>query len=305
MTEEIKYKVLHDQYSPPLATQSAGIGALAAALAKAQGAMTGAKRDSENPFFRSSYADLASVWDACRGPLSANGLSVIQTTEAEGDCVTVVTTLAHASGEWVRGRLAMTPVKADPQGVGSALTYARRYALAAIVGIAPEDDDGNAASRPDHPAAWRTPPAPTPRAATPEPTPATAPAPTPAPGTNSSACSSRTPVNYETAKTVLGEVKTKAGKSKAGPWTLWFSTSEHGDNYSTFDESAGALMEQFSQAGEPVVIGFIRKQTPRGETREVKSIQLAAPPDAATDTNPAPATEDPDHKRKDGDNLPF
>jgi hypothetical protein len=295
-----EYRVIpnHFNHQPALETQSPSIGALAAALALAQGAMSGAKKDSENPFFRSTYADLASVWDSCRGPLSANGLSVIQTTEAEGDRVTVVTTLAHASGEWIRGRLAMTPVKADPQGVGSALTYARRYALAAIVGIAPEDDDGNAASRPDHPAAGRTPQAPPQRAATPAPTPATAPATAQAPSP------AQAPVNYETAETVLGEVKTKTGKSKAGPWTLWFSTSEHGDNYSTFDKDAGALMEQFSQAGEPVVIWFLRKTTPRGETREVKSIQLAAPPDAQP--APAPALEaDPDRARKDGDNLPF
>lgn len=128
-------------------TRSATIGKLAEALCKAQASMNGAVKDSANPFYKSKYADLASVWDACRGPLSSNGLAVIQTTvpSANGK-VGVETILAHQSGEWISGLLEMTPVKADPQGVGSAITYARRYGLQAIVGIAPEDDDGNAAS---------------------------------------------------------------------------------------------------------------------------------------------------------------
>ncbi len=124
------------------------IGALGKALSLAQGAMEGAKKDSENPHFRSKYADLASVWAACRAPLAANGLAVIQTTVPEQGGVLVVTTLVHESGEWVRGRLFMPAAKQDAQGFGSACTYARRFALAAIVGIAPEDDDANAAAVP-------------------------------------------------------------------------------------------------------------------------------------------------------------
>jgi len=127
-------------------TKSESIAKLAEALAKAQGEIKGALKDSSNPFFKSSYADLASVWDACRGPLSANGLAVIQTTDNRENGLVVETTLAHSSGEWVGGSLYIRPMKDDPQGVGSAITYARRYALAAMVGVAPEDDDGNAAS---------------------------------------------------------------------------------------------------------------------------------------------------------------
>jgi hypothetical protein len=127
---------------------SESIGKLAEALAKAQGAIEGAKKDSANPYFKSKYADLASVWDACRKALSDNALSVIQTTEAPEFPQTVIvdTRLCHSSGEWVQGRIVMKPVKDDPQGIGSCLTYARRYALSAMVGIAPEDDDGNAAT---------------------------------------------------------------------------------------------------------------------------------------------------------------
>ncbi len=128
--------------------QSATIGALGKALSLAQGAMEGAKKDSENPHFRSKYADLASVWAACRAPLAANGLAVVQTTVPEPGGVLVITTLVHESGEWIRGRLFMPAAKQDAQGFGSACTYARRFALAAIVGIAPEDDDANAAAVP-------------------------------------------------------------------------------------------------------------------------------------------------------------
>lgn len=125
---------------------SDNIADLAAALAKAQGTIKGAAKDANNPHFKSKYADLASVWEACRKALSDNGLSVIQTPgECAGGTVTLTTMLAHASGQWVRETLTIPLAKVDAQGYGSAVTYARRYALAAIVGVAPDDDDGNAA----------------------------------------------------------------------------------------------------------------------------------------------------------------
>lgn len=128
---------------------SESIGELAASLAKAQGAMRAALKDSVNPHFRSRYADLAGVWDACREPLSANGLAVVQSPGDVGErTITVTTMLVHTSGEWMRGRLTIPVSKPDAQGVGSAVTYARRYALAAMVGIVQDDDDGNAASEP-------------------------------------------------------------------------------------------------------------------------------------------------------------
>jgi hypothetical protein len=128
------------------ATRSPSIAALAAALAKAQGEMEGAAKANVNPHFKSKYADLASVWDACRAPLSKHGLSILQPVRADGPHVTVTTILAHSSGEWIEESLTMTAQQNTPQGVGSAITYGRRYGLAAMVGIAPEDDDGNAAS---------------------------------------------------------------------------------------------------------------------------------------------------------------
>ena len=129
--------------------QSEQINELAEALAKAQGKMEHAKKDATNPHFKSSYAPLPAIVDAIRAELAGNGLSYIQSTEVgDGGEVVLVTTLAHKSGQWVKSFYPVRPVQNTPQGFGSALTYARRYSLAAITGIAAEDedDDGNAAS---------------------------------------------------------------------------------------------------------------------------------------------------------------
>lgn len=117
------------------------IAELAKALNKAQGEMKAALRDSENPFFKSSYADFASVWETCRPALVKNGLAVSQICINEGNMVGVETILMHTSGEWIANRLLLTPVKADPQAQGSAITYARRYSLSGIVCLATEADD--------------------------------------------------------------------------------------------------------------------------------------------------------------------
>lgn len=122
------------------------IGQLAEALCQAQGMMKFAKKDSSNPFFKSKYADLSSVVEAIRLPLYENGLSYAQTTDTDEHGVIVETVLMHKSGEWISGRLKMVPVKNDPQGIGSCITYARRYGLQSMVGIPTDDDDGNAAS---------------------------------------------------------------------------------------------------------------------------------------------------------------
>jgi len=126
-------------------SQSETIGALAAALSKAQASITGAVKDSANPYFKSRYADLASCWDACRKQLAANNLAVIQTTEWNPNGVMLMTTLVHESGQWIRGELPIRAKDDSPQAQGSAITYARRYALAAIVGLAQIDDDAEAA----------------------------------------------------------------------------------------------------------------------------------------------------------------
>jgi hypothetical protein len=128
--------------------KSESITNLATALAMAQMNIKGAIKDSANPFFKSKYADLSSVVEAIRPAFGQCGLSYIQRVEpSDRDEVRVETILLHASGEWLSCGVLNLPVsKVDAQGYGSALTYARRYSLAAACGVAPEDDDGNAAS---------------------------------------------------------------------------------------------------------------------------------------------------------------
>jgi hypothetical protein len=129
--------------------KSESIKELAGALAKAQGSIKGALKDSANPFFKSKYADLSSVVEAIREAFAANNLSYVQRVEpSEKDEVRVETVILHASGEWLScGFLALPVSKHDAQGFGSAMTYARRYSLSAACGVAPEDDDGNAATK--------------------------------------------------------------------------------------------------------------------------------------------------------------
>lgn len=126
---------------------SESIGELSVALSKAQSQMCNANKSKDNPFFKSKYADLASCWDTCRKPLTDNGLAILQPIIANKDGVIVVKTiLTHGeSGQYIESDLPMSPVKNDPQGVGSAITYARRYALMGMIGLAPSDDDGEAA----------------------------------------------------------------------------------------------------------------------------------------------------------------
>lgn len=126
-------------------THSEQINEIAGALAKAQGAIRGAAKDSLNPHFKNRYADLASVWEACREQLAANGIAVVQAPGAEGATVSVETLLVHSSGQWFKDALSTLAADARAQSIGSAITYLRRYALAAMVGVAPEDDDGEAA----------------------------------------------------------------------------------------------------------------------------------------------------------------
>lgn len=125
--------------------RSENIEKLAIALVKVQSKLRGAVKDSENPYFKSSYADLSSVWDSIRLPLAENDLCVVQTTEMFEDKCCLVTTLIHSSGQWIDGKYPLVPVKNDPQALGSAMTYARRYALSALIGVVGIDDDAEAA----------------------------------------------------------------------------------------------------------------------------------------------------------------
>jgi hypothetical protein len=152
------------------------------ALSKAQSKVQTAKKDANNPFFKSKYADLASNWEACRGPLTENGLAVVQfptsepltckveretspdhweLLEVEGTRVSVETVLTHSSGQFFSEVLSAVVPETKPQAIGSAITYLRRYMLQSVAGVAPEEDDGEAAhGRQDGKAQYNQRPAP-------------------------------------------------------------------------------------------------------------------------------------------------
>ncbi len=136
---------------------SEDIAKIAEALSKALPKIEAATKDKENPHFRSKYADLSSIMDVCKVPLAEVGIIVMQPPASNGDKVSVSTVLMHSSGQWMACNLEMQPVKGDPQGYGSAITYARRYSLSSMLSIPQEDDDGNAASRSPAPRGNATP----------------------------------------------------------------------------------------------------------------------------------------------------
>lgn len=128
-------------------SHSPTIGKLAEALAKAQAQFKHAGKSADNPFFKSKYADLPAVIDACRPSLAAHGLAVMQPATADGNKVTVTTILAHASGEWIASPLTAVAKDGGPQSIGSSTSYLRRYGLSSMVGVGAEneDDDGEQA----------------------------------------------------------------------------------------------------------------------------------------------------------------
>jgi hypothetical protein len=128
-------------------TSSDSIGQISSALAKAQLHIGNASKDAKNPFFKSKYADLASVREACRKPLSENGLALTGSVICENGLWMYVGKLSHAeSGEWFQTYVPLLMAKNDMQSFGSAQTYAERYAIKSLCAIATEDDDGNEAS---------------------------------------------------------------------------------------------------------------------------------------------------------------
>ncbi len=127
-------------------SRSDDIAELVKALVGAQATMGMAAKDATNPHFGSKYADLASCFAACKEPLAAHGLAVLQPVSSDGPKVTVTTLLAHVSGQWISCELTLTSDKNTPQGIGSSLSYARRYCLSSLIGLASDDDDGNLAS---------------------------------------------------------------------------------------------------------------------------------------------------------------
>lgn len=120
--------------------QSEQINELVTALSKAQAVIENATLNKTNPHFKSKYADLAAIFDAVRKPLAQQGVVVSQTTELREGGLVLVTMMAHSSGQWIRSEYPL-PATGRPQEIGSAMTYARRYCLSAITGIAADEDD--------------------------------------------------------------------------------------------------------------------------------------------------------------------
>jgi hypothetical protein len=115
------------------------------ALVRAINAIEGVKKGADNPFFKSKYANLESVIEAAHGALEANGLAVMQGPgPMDGNCITLTTRLVHESGEWIETDFSLPAGKMDPQAAGSAITYARRYSLMAMLNMPAVDDDGEA-----------------------------------------------------------------------------------------------------------------------------------------------------------------
>lgn len=219
---------------------SATIGKLAEALSKAQGVIEGAAKGSDNPFFKSKYADLSAVWDACRKPLSDNNLSIVQTSDflpEHPEMVVIETILCHSSGEWMKGRLAVKPVKSDPQSVGSCITYLRRYSLQSIVGIAPEDDDGNAASQGEAkpPAKSKAPDKP----------------------------KDKTEDAALICMTTIKEVTHKDGETNGKKWRRYGIQDGNDAWYSTFSESIVDLANTAMQSGDVVALHYTEGEKSR------------------------------------------
>jgi hypothetical protein len=135
--------------------QSETIKSLADALCKFQSGMGAITKDATNPFFKSKYASLSAIIEDTRKPLGENGLSFAQFPSGDAE---LTTTLMHSSGEWMSSSFTVRPVDQKPQSLGSAITYARRYALCAILGLQVDDDDGNEASKPKRRASYDTSP---------------------------------------------------------------------------------------------------------------------------------------------------
>jgi len=278
--------------------RSENINELAAALSKAQGIMGTAPKDSKNPFFKSSYADLASILSVAKQPLADNGLSVTQHPGADGNIVSVETTLFHSSGQWMASQLTMLAKDASPQAIGSCITYARRYSVASILGIASEeDDDGNSAqptkgSPTAKPFSKPTPHAPAPETADPEPVEEGDVAPP-------SAKRPRKPLEIATAGTRAAALD-RLGCQEDGPAKLflhnylvalgWLENEKAVENWpiryvpisAEELEAIKVGLAEFSQSGRAV-----RPYMPHGLDPETLQAHPVAPPSAA----PAPEPE--------------
>lgn len=224
-------------------TTSEQINEIAAALSKAQGVMKPAIKDASNPAFKrgnkeSKYADLAANVEAARGPLAENGIAVIQQPTTTERGVAVSTLLAHSSGQWILLEPLTVPLsKQDAHGVGSATTYARRYALGSALGLVAEDDDGNGAVE-HHDAREAVPVSrqhPTQREDEPP------------------------PVHDGNSVRVVNAKVAKEGVNDKGPWTLYAVKFSDGREGTTFSKSLYTAAQKAQRDGSDVDVTIAGK----------------------------------------------
>lgn len=145
LLQQINTNITSLKKPEPAPSKSAELKDLFAALAKAQAEMQMAGLSSQNPFFKTRYADLAAIIKASRPALTKHGLSIVQQIITRDDGATFLhTMLCHSSGQWVESRVRISPAKTDVQSLGSYITYLRRYSIAALCGIVASDEDDDA-----------------------------------------------------------------------------------------------------------------------------------------------------------------
>lgn len=242
--------------------KSGTVKLLAAALNEVQAALKPLKRNADNPFFKSNYTDLAAMAEALYPLLTKHGFSVVQ--GGDGECLS--TLLLHTSGEWIETALPM-PSEANPQKLGSVITYFRRYALAAIVGAVSEgeDDDGNAASG-KNPQAH--PPAPSP-ANRPSPQGEARPTPTPTQPAPAARATGAGPALLD-----VKAVDTASGEKDGKAWKRFTANFSDGTRASTFSESAGEILTAAKHNGTPVHVTFEK----RGNFTNILTVEAEGDP---------------------------
>jgi hypothetical protein len=257
-----------------MSEQSQSIAKLAAAMNAAQAEIGNALRDSENPFFKSHYADLASVREAYQPAFTKHGLALVQMPYAKDGRVGVETMLMHSSGEWIKAGADVKPVKDDPQSYGSAVTYLRRYSAAAFAGLATEDDDGEGAQgRGEKPAA--RPPQKTPE---PQPKPETKPDPKQA-GADGS---------FHSVTGRYDKVFVKTGTGARGAWSK--SSVKIGEQwFSTFDTAVAESLK----AAKDTHVELRYKTDAKGFHTVVEVLAAPAEPESVEGAEP------------EEDNIPF
>lgn len=226
------------------------VKSLTKALIAVQSKLKPVEKTKVNPYYKSSYADLQTIWDSCQKVLADNGFAVSQITCMENGIFGLRTILLHESGERLDGFYILNPAKPnDPQALGSALTYSRRYALSAMLGIiADSDDDGNAAS---HTA------------------PAEAPKDAPRASSGDSGASGAATGNDIF---IPESVSIKSGTTNGKAWTQYSIKSPEGSYYSTFDEKIAEMATQCKDESASLSVTYVMKGKYRNITEAVPDV---------------------------------